>query len=247
MGDGVGPCHTEATNPPESIAVEDKMSLRVRSISSVGLNSLVAALLVAAGCSTGGPILTGSNPFATPSPTPAGGATPTPTVTPTATPTATPAATPSPTPVSTPGPGQTTVTVLEGSLQLPAGYVAIFDPFTLPQAGSVDFSADWVSPLNDIDIALANGACTSSQLSAGACTFAGLEESATLKPEQMTLALTAGSYTPLLGNFSNGDDTIAYKIVFTPNTSASLSDLRALAAARPVLVKATGRFRSLNP
>jgi hypothetical protein len=220
------------------------MSLRFRSVSRPRLGSLGALLAIATACSTGGPILTGSNPFASPTPTPATSASATPT--PAATPTATPAATPTPTPVSTPGPGQSSVTILEGSIQLPAGYVGIFDPFTISQAGSVDFSADWISPLNDIDIALASGACTSSQLSAGTCTFAGLEESATLKPEQMTLALSAGSYTPLLGNFSNGDETISYRIVFTPNASASRgaasASLAAASSRAPALVKATGRF-----
>jgi hypothetical protein len=153
--------------------------------------------------------------------------------------------------VPTPGPGQTAVTVLEGSIQLPAGYIAIFDPFTISQAGSVDFSADWTSSLNDIDIALASGSCTSSELSAGTCTFAGTEESATLKPEQMTLALSAGPYTPLLGNFSNGDETIAYRIVFTPNASASRGGVSAFGAAAsarpPSLVRASGRFGAPRP
>ncbi len=219
------------------------MSSRSRFSRGFRLGSLMALLVVASGCTTGGPILTGSNPLASPTPTPAATATPAPT--------ATPAATPTPSPVATPGPGQTSTIVLEGSLSLLGGYVAVFDPFTLSQAGSLDFSADWTSSGNDIDIAVATGSCTSSQLSAGACTFAGLEESPTMKPEQMTLALSAGTYTPLIGNFTTATEAITYRIVFTPNASASQSEIRAFIAAAgarpPVLARMNGKLGDRRP
>jgi len=215
------------------------MSPRFTSVSLSRLGSLVTMLVIASGCSTGGPILTGTTPLGSATPTPAATATPVPTATPTPTPTATP--------VPTPGPGQTTVTIDEGSISLPGGYIAIFTPFTLSQAGSLDFTADWVSSLNDIDIALANGSCTSDQFSAGTCSFAGTEESATMKPEEMVLALAAGTYTHMIGNFSAASETISYRLLFAPTASASLSDARAaVAAARlahpPVLVRMSGKF-----
>jgi hypothetical protein len=141
------------------------------------------------------------------------------------------------------------VTVAEGTFSLPGGYIAILDTDTFAAAGSMDFIADWTSPLDDIDIAVANGACTSAQLSAGACTFAGLEESATLKPEQLTLALSASSYTPLIGNFTLPTELISYRITFTPNAAVSTAEVRRLlsyAAAEhravPVLVPAPSSF-----
>lgn len=217
------------------------MSSRFRSARTSRLGPLMAMLFIASACSTGGPILTGSSPLGSPTATPT--ATPLPTATPTATPT--------PTPVAPPGPGQTSTTIIEGSLSLQGGFIAIFDPFALAQAGSLDFSADWTSSLNDIDIALASGPCTSSQLSAGTCTFAGLEESAALKPEQMTLPLSAGTYTPLIGNFTTATETITYRILFTPNASASQSDVRAFVAAAaarpPVLVRASGKLGRHRP
>ena len=218
------------------------MSPRFRSVSRFRLGSLIAMLVAASGCTTGGPILTGSNPLASPTPTPAATATPVPT--------ATPAPTPTPTPVATPAPGQTSVTVIEGSITLPGGYIAIFDPFTLVQAGSLDFTADWVSSADNIDLALTSGSCTSADLSAGICPFAGIEESATMKPEQMTLPLTAGAYTPLIGNFTTATETIAYRIGFTPNASVSRSGVRAFVAAAarsPILVRASGKLSDKRP
>jgi hypothetical protein len=89
--------------------------------------------------------------------------------------------------------------------------------------------------LNDIGIALASGNCTADLLSAGLCTFAGVEESAT--------------YPPLIGNFTAATETVAYRIVFTPPASASQSETRALlaeAVARvrrgPVLVRAEAKL-----
>ena len=149
-----------------------------------------------------------------------------------------------------PGSGGTAVTVAEGSISLPGGYIAIFTTFTFSQAGSLDFTADWMSSLNDIDIAVANGACTSDQLSLNQCTFLGVEDSPTLKPEQLTLAIAAASYTPLIANYTNPTETIAYRIVFTPPASAWSAEVAALVAEAkahlrggPVLVRAREPFR----
>ncbi|MEO8501577.1 MAG: hypothetical protein ABI565_11730 [Vicinamibacteria bacterium] len=133
------------------------------------------------------------------------------------------------------------MTLLEGSISLPGGYIAVFDPLTLSVPGSLDFSADWTSPNNDIDIAVADGVCSSDQLSVGACTFAGIEQSETLKPEQLTLALSAAIYTPLIGNFTSPTETISYLVRFTPSASASAGDVLNLSAATAARLHASPR------
>jgi hypothetical protein len=113
----------------------------------------------------------------------------------------------------------------------------------------LNFTADWTSVDDDIDIALANGSCTSDQLSVGLCTFKAVEDSETLKPEELTLALDATTYTPLVANFTAPTENITYRILFTPGASLSQSEVRAFMAdtARlriaPVLVRAKGRLR----
>lgn len=220
------------------------MSPRFKPARTSAVLGVLTSMLVLPACTTGGPILTAPSSTlggtATPTPTPAATATPTPT------PTATPVASPTPTPI----PGGATVTVTEGTLSLPGGYIAIFDSYQFSVPGSLDFVADWVAASNDIDLAVANGQCTSDQLSQGACTFAGLEESATLKPEQLTLAIGAATYTPLIGNFTDPTETIAYRITFTPNASASAADVKSLIAdiatrlKRPTAVPASRPFGS---
>lgn len=67
----------------------------------------------------------------------------------------------------------------------------------------------------------------------------------------MTLALPAGSYTALIGNFTTTAETVTYRIVFTPSASVSQSELRALVAAAaarpPVLVRASGKLSGKRP
>ena len=226
------------------------MSLRLIPVKISPRRALIAVLLLASACTTGGPVLTGA------SATLGGGASTSPTPAPTATPTATPAptATPVPTATVTPSPGTAgAVTVAEGSVVIPGGYIAVFAPITFSQAGSLDFSADWTSSFDDIDIALANGACSSDQLSLNLCTFAGLEESATLKPEQLTLSIRAATFTPLIGNFTAPTETVTYRILFTPAASASSAEVRALLRSAaphlrggPVLIRAKGSLGSKN-
>jgi hypothetical protein len=221
------------------------MSRRLRIAFGRRLGFIVMALSVATSCSTGGPILTSASPLA--SPTPTGSATPTPSPTPTATPgpTATPTPAASPTPTPTPNPDGST-TIVEGSFSLPGGVAAIGSSFVLPAAGTLTFSVDWTSAANDIDIGLATGTCSTTQLSLGLCVFAGLEQSDTLKPEVLTLSLPAGTYTPVIASFTNATETITYKITFAPTAAALRGSPMAppLASLEPLaLVKLTGKLR----
>jgi hypothetical protein len=126
----------------------------------------------------------------------------------------------------------------------------VFPTYAFSQAGVLNFTADWTSAANDIDIAVANGSCTSDQLSVGLCTFKAVEDSETLKPEELNLAIDATTYTPLIANFTAPTENITYRILFTPSASLSQSEVRAFmvdAAARlriaPVLVRAQGKLR----
>lgn len=191
-----------------------------------GAATLTASVLLAVlgGCTTGGPILTGATSTTLGSNT----STATPTPTPTATPV--PTATPTPTPAPTPIPGGTgVVTIAEGQLALDGGYIVVFSPFTLSGGGSLDFVADWLSPLDDIDIGITSGECTVAMMQTSSCTFLAVADSATNKPEEIVLPVSAGTYTPVLGNFTVSTEVISYRVVYTPSATASAAERSAMA------------------
>lgn len=195
-----------------------------------------ALLAVLGGCTTGGPILTGSSSTTLGSGT--SSATPTPTPTPAATPT--PTATPVATPI--PGTGSAPITISEGQLALDGGYIAVFTPFTLAGAGSLDLVADWLSPLDDIDIGIASGECTTAMMQAGTCVFAAIADSATAKPEEIVLPVSAGTYTHVIGNFTASTEIITFRLVFTPTTSLSATKAAEVAAGLSVQAMKSTEF-----
>ena len=93
----------------------------------------------------------------------------------------------------------------------------------------MDFVADWLSPLDDIDIGIASGECTVAMMQTSSCTFLAIADSATAKPEEIVLPVTAGTYTPVLGNFTVSTEVITYRVVYTPSGSASAAERNALA------------------
>jgi len=184
-----------------------------------------ALLAVLGGCTTGGPILTGSSSTTLGSGT--SSATPTPTPTPAATPS--PTATPVPTPI--PGTGSAPITISEGQIALDGGSIAVFTPFTLASAGRLDLVADWLSPLDDIDIGITTGECTVAMLQTDSCVFAAVADSATAKPEAIVLAVSAGTYTHLIGNFTASTEIVTYRLIFTPGASLSAANAAEVAAS----------------
>lgn len=143
-----------------------------------------------------------------------------------------------PTAVTTPAPTpQPPVVVLEGSFSLPAGFIGVSPTISVPSSGVLTVTVDWTFATNDLDIALVRGTCTEAMFDAETCDVIAFTESATAKPETLTVNVTAGSYTPLVGNFGTGDESGALQAVFTAGATASST-----AAIRAWKPKAPARF-----
>jgi hypothetical protein len=108
-----------------------------------------------------------------------------------------------------------------GEGQLPAFNVLV-RPLATAETGAFDVTVDWTFASNDVDVAIARGACSFEQLISAECTLLGMTTSVTTKPERLRVAnQPAGTYTLLIANFGPDDESIAYQAVFTPGTSAA--------------------------
>ena len=137
---------------------------------------------------------------------------------------ATPAPAPTPTPTPTPTPGGTNV-IGQGSSALPP-LTLLFVPFSATAAGTIGVSIDWTFASNDIDIFLAAGTnpCSVDQFSNQTCQFLGSAESATTKPETVSVPnLAAGPYTLYVVNWGDTDDSVGYQVTLTSPSGASAS------------------------
>lgn len=217
---------------------------------------LALCMSVTLSCTTGGPVLTGSSSTlgsGTTSATPTPAATATPTVTPTATPGATP--TPSASPTATPSPTNGVTVISEGTFALGGGVVALFAPFDLGSAGTLDFIADWVSIFDDIDLGISRGECTVALFEANQCDFLGVADSAFNKPEELVLAVTPGKYTHAIANATASTEIVAFQLVFVPSSAASAASTRAEVArlrahyggAMPALLEAPRGLKGRAP
>jgi hypothetical protein len=125
---------------------------------------------------------------------------------------------PSPSPSPTPRPA---VVIAGGSGSLPVFTVLIRNIATT-ETGTFDITVDWTFATNDVDVALARGSCSFDQLIGDQCTFVGIADSVTTKPERLHLTnQPAGQYTLVVPNFGPADESIAYQVVFTPGASAA--------------------------
>jgi hypothetical protein len=111
--------------------------------------------------------------------------------------------------------------LLQGNFALGSGFVGILNGVTAPSSGALEMTTDWTFARNDVDIAIARGACTPAMLEADTCTIVGFADSATTKPERLRISVTAGAYTPIVVNFGPDDESGAVQIVFTANASAA--------------------------
>lgn len=136
-----------------------------------------------------------------------------------------------PTPVAAPTPAPAPQVIQQNSGRVPARTAVLLPTFSLSQSGTVEITADWTFARNDIDVLLARGVCTIEQARADRCEIIGSTSSTTAKPERLRLSVPAGSYTPLIANFSEEDEAVSYQVVFTPGAVAALS---APAASAPV-------------
>ena len=106
--------------------------------------------------------------------------------------------------------------------------VLVPDTFSTSATGTLVVTLDWTFASNDIDIFVARGTepCTLQTFNNRTCPFIATEESATLKPEKLTIPnLPAGAYTLYVANFGATDESVACHIVLTSATSASISSV----------------------
>ena len=97
--------------------------------------------------------------------------------------------------------------------------------FTTTASGTVGVEVNWTFATNDVDIFLARGnePCTLETFNDRSCGFIATEESASMKPERLTVPnLAAGTYTLYVANFGDTDESVAYQITLT-SASASAS------------------------
>jgi hypothetical protein len=118
--------------------------------------------------------------------------------------------------------------VSEGSGSLEVDFIGRV-PFTSSLPGRLDATVDWTFATNDVDAYLARGVCTFDQFFADECDLISLAQSATAKPERLSVAsATLGSYTLFVDNLGPGDESLSWQVVLTPSGAALGGDVQAL-------------------
>jgi hypothetical protein len=127
-----------------------------------------------------------------------------------------------PTPITTPTPTPTPVrqTVFQRNVAMPSltGFAV---ELTTDRAGTIDVTVDYTFVTSDIVLLIANGRCTEEQLNADQCTFAATSFEG---PKPRTLALpgaAAGTYTLIVANLSEGDESVVIVVGFTPSAAGA--------------------------
>jgi hypothetical protein len=88
--------------------------------------------------------------------------------------------------------------------------------FALGEPGTVEVTADWTSPDNNIDIFLYVGACTAEQARSNDCLIANRTSSATSKPERLNvIGVPTGLYSVGFVNFGPASETGTFQIHLT--------------------------------
>jgi hypothetical protein len=128
-----------------------------------------------------------------------------------------------PTPLPSSGPVRTLIQ--SGGFQLdglPDAFAAglIFDAgrveFTTSGAGTLEVSVDWTFASNDVDFVVMRGNCSFNQFYADQCTEVAGADSATAKPERLTVSnFAAGSYTLFVANLGVTSESGNYQIFLT--------------------------------
>lgn len=130
---------------------------------------------------------------------------------------------PVPSPTPTPPPPPVSTVVRSGSGSLPVLNLAPI-PFTTSATGRIDVTVDWTFATNDVDVYLARGACSFDQFVTNQCSIVTFSESATAKPEILTVSgAAAGGYVLLIGNLGPTDESVAFQVVLTTGGAASVT------------------------
>lgn len=89
-------------------------------------------------------------------------------------------------------------------------------PFVVASGGTVEITADWTSPGNNIDIFLYLGSCSSEQARSAACAVANRTTSTTNKPERLNVqGVPAGNYSVGFANFGLTSESGSFEVHLT--------------------------------
>jgi hypothetical protein len=128
-------------------------------------------------------------------------------------------------PTPTPTPAAVTRVVSQGSG--PLGSVTVAPVvFITTASGAIGIEVNWTFATNDVDIFLARGSepCTLDTFNNRSCGFIATEESASMKPEKLTVpSLAAGTYTLYVANHGDTDESVAYQVTLTSASASSAS------------------------
>ena len=140
---------------------------------------------------------------------------------------------PNPVPSTAPPPPPAPVTTVlgEGGFSGLQPGEGVGGTFTTPRAGDLEVIVDWTFASNDLDLLLFRGECSPEQFAAEQCDVADVADSTTAKPERVGLAnAPAGTYTLVVFNFGETEETLSYQILLT--TVGSAADGVASSSAR---------------
>lgn len=89
-------------------------------------------------------------------------------------------------------------------------------PFVVASGGTVEITADWTSPGNNIDIFLYIGSCSSEQARNATCAIANRTTSTTSKPERLNvMGVPAGNYSVGFANFGLTNESGSFAVHLT--------------------------------
>jgi hypothetical protein len=147
-------------------------------------------------------------------------------------------------PTPTPPPPPTSVTRVVSQGSGPLGSVTVAPVvFVTTASGAIGIEVNWTFATNDVDIFLARGSepCTLETFNNRSCGFIATEESASMKPEKLTVpSLAAGAYTLYVANYGDTDESVAYQVTLTSTSASSAS------AATTATVQRSGAKGTLN-
>ena len=89
-------------------------------------------------------------------------------------------------------------------------------PFAVANGGTMEITADWTSPANNIDLFLYLGSCSSEQARNGQCAIANRTTSTTAKPERLSvIGVPAGNYSIGFANFGLTSESGTFEVHLT--------------------------------
>jgi hypothetical protein len=128
--------------------------------------------------------------------------------------------------------------VSTGGGALASGFVGRPAPFTTTLTGTLLATVDWTFATNDVDVFIARGDCTPQTFLQGGCNIGAFSDSATAKPERVTLAgAPAGTYTLLVANAGARDESLSWQVVLTPTASSASVEVPTIGFALPAKVR----------